>query len=702
MRSSFAPAWAAAVFAALALAGCHPGGAANVDQTRLTAADNDPGNWMSHGRTYSEQRYSPLDKINTSNVGQLGLAWTYQLATNRGVEATPIVVDGVMYTTSAWSVVYALNAVTGQLLWQYDPKVDRQVGYHACCDVVNRGVAVWKGRVYVAALDGRLIALDAKTGQPVWTAQTTDPAMPYTITMAPRIIKGRVMIGNSGSEYGVRGYVSAYDADTGKLDWRFFTVPGDPSKGFENKAMEAAAKTWDGQWWKAGGGGSPWDAMSYDPESNLLYFGTGNGLPWDEKARSPKGGDNLYISSIIAVNADTGAYVWHYQTTPGDSWDFDATQTITLADLTLDGAPRKLLLQANKNGFFYVLDRITGKLISATPFVPQSWTKGVDLTTGKPIPIGDIHYEKSPMLAMTPSPFGGHNWQPMSFSPKTGLVYLPAQVTGGAIGTDTSYAYTPGMWNTATNPAMNSLPDDPKILQAVKNGTSGFLIAWDPVAKKEVWRAPHAGPWNGGTLATAGGLVFQGTADGHFNAYDAATGKQLWSSDTYAAVESGPMTYTVDGQQYVAVNAGFGTLFYIIAGFDTPKAGTPENGRILVYKVGGAGALPKPQLTPLPFPQPPKSTAAQTVVDTGHLTFNRYCLVCHGYNAIGAGVIPDLRKSPLIGDPAAFKDVVLGGSRKANGMISFAQWLKDADVENIRAYLIAQANHDYPAAAAGK
>ena len=392
-RTTFAPAWAAALLAALALAGCHPGGAANVDQARLTAADNDPGNWMSHGRTYSEQRYSPLDKINATNVGQLGLAWTFQLATNRGVEATPIVVDGVMYTTSAWSVVYALNAKNGQLLWQYDPKVDRQVGYHACCDVVNRGVAVWKGRVYVAALDGRLIALDAKSGQVVWSVQTTDPKMSYTITMAPRIIKGRVMIGNSGSEYGVRGYVSAYDADTGKLDWRFFTVPGDPAKGFENKAMESAAKTWNGQWWKAGGGGSPWDAMSYDPETNLLYFGTGNGLPWDEKARSPSGGDNLYISSIIAVNADTGEYAWHYQTTPGDSWDFDATQTITLADLTIDGQPRKVLMQANKNGFFYVLDRVSGKLISATPYVPQSWTKGVDMATGKPIPIGDIHYD---------------------------------------------------------------------------------------------------------------------------------------------------------------------------------------------------------------------------------------------------------------------------------------------------------------------
>jgi PQQ-dependent dehydrogenase (methanol/ethanol family) len=662
----------------------------------MAAADSEPGNWMSQGRTYSEQRFSPLDKINASNVSNLGLAWSFELSTNRGVETTPVVVDGTMYVTSSWSLVYALNAKTGELLWKYDPKVPREVGHNACCDVVNRGVAVWKGRVYVATLDGRLVALDAKTGTPVWSVVTVDQSKPYTITQAPRIIHGKVMIGNSGSEYGVRGYVSAYDADSGKLIWRFFTVPGDPSKPFENEAMAKAAKTWSGDWWKFGGGGSAWDSMAYDPETNLLYFGTGNGLPWDQKARSPSGGDNLYLSSIIAVDADTGEYKWHYQTTPGDSWDFDSTQTLTLADLTIDGAPRKVIMQASKNGFFYVLDRATGKLISAKNYVPVTWASGIDPVSGRPIELGDDHYKNGP-TTMFPSSFGGHNWHPMSFSPKTGLVYLPAQEVPGVFGTDDKFAFTPGQWNTAQNNDLNTLPADPKARAAMKNAFKGYLVAWDPVNQKEVWRAEHKGPWNGGTLATAGNLVFQGTADGHFNAYDATSGKPLWSTETYTSTLAGPVSYTVDGEQYVAVGAGFGSVFYLVAGFAEDLHGTPANGRIVVYKLGGTATLPKPDLTPIPFPQPPAATAAADVVAAGHSKFNRLCLPCHGYNAIGGGVIPDLRHSPLIGDSAAFKAVVLGGVRKNSGMVSFASVLKDQDADAIRAYVITEANAGYAA-----
>ncbi len=695
-RTLYACAAAAALVAALC--GCQPTHkTANVDAARLTSADNEPGDWMSQGRTYSEQRFSPLDKVNAGNVGSLGLAWSFELSTNRAVEATPIVVDGVMYVTSSWSLVYALNAKTGELIWKYDPKVPRETGFHACCDVVNRGVAVWDGKVYVATLDGRLVALDAKTGNVAWSVVTVDQSQPYTITMAPRVIKGKVIIGNSGSEYGVRGYMSAYDAADGKLIWRFYTVPGDPSKPFENKAMEMAAKTWKGQWWKFGGGGSPWDPVSYDPESNLLYFGTGNGLPWDEKSRSPGGGDNLFLSSIIAVNADTGAYVWHYQTTPGDSWDYDSTQTLTLADLTINGTPRKVLMQANKNGFMYVLDRLTGKLISAKNFVPVTWAKGVDPATGKPIEIGDPRYTKAPSVIF-PSSFGAHNWQPMSFSPKTGLIYIPGQEVPGAYGTDDKFAFDPGQWNTATDTKLNSLPPDAKARAAMRNSMRGELIAWDPVAQKEVWRATHNDPWNGGTLATAGNLVFQGTANGHFAAYDAANGKTLWTTDTYTATLAGPISYSVDGEQYVAVGAGFGSVFYLVAGFAVDKLGTPDNGRILVYKLGGRATLPKPNLTKIDMPKPPTATASSDIVTAGHAKFNRYCLVCHGYNAISGGVIPDLRYSPLIGSAAGFKDVVLGGSRKDAGMVSFAKVLKDQDAEAIRAYVITEANAGYAAA----
>ena len=340
--------------------------AAAIDAARLTAADKEAGNWMSYGRTYDEQRFSPLQQVTAGNVAQLGLAWHYDLdAVHRAQESTPLVIDGVMYVTTAWSKVVALDARTGKELWRYDPKVPGEWGVNACCDVVNRGVAAWKGKLYLGTLDGRLVALDAATGKPAWEVLTVDRAYRYTITGAPRVIKDKVIIGNGGAEFGVRGYVSAYDADTGKLVWRFYTVPGDPTKPFESPALEKAAKTWNGQWWKEGGGGTVWDSVAYDPKLDLLYIGTGNGAPWNRASRSPGGGDNLYLSSIMALKADTGEYVWHYQTTPGETWDFTATQHLILADITIDGRARQVIMQAPKNGFFYVLDRATGELISA-------------------------------------------------------------------------------------------------------------------------------------------------------------------------------------------------------------------------------------------------------------------------------------------------------------------------------------------------
>ena len=423
------------LFIALALAlGGAPAWAqdlpANVDGPRIIAADKEPGNWMSTGRTYDEQRYSPLNKISDQNVGKLGLAWSYKLDLDRGVEATPIVVDGVMYTTGPFSVVYALDARDGKLLWKYDPKSDRNRAGEACCDAVNRGVAVWKGKVYVGVLDGRLEAIDAKTGQRAWSVDTrADHKRSYTITGAPRVVNGKVVIGNGGAEFGVRGYVTAYDAETGKQAWRFFTVPGDPKLPPEDKAMEIAAKTWHGDAFvEQGGGGTAWDSFAFDPELNLLYIGVGNGSMWDPKWRSQAKGDNLFLSSIVAVNADTGEYARHYQTTPGDAWDYTATQHMILAELPIDGKPRKVLMQAPKNGFFYVIDRATGELLSAKGIVPQSWTKGMDMKTGRPILDEEnaAYWKNGKRNLVTPAFWGAHDWQPMSYNPNTGLVYIPA------------------------------------------------------------------------------------------------------------------------------------------------------------------------------------------------------------------------------------------------------------------------------------
>ncbi len=512
-----------------------------VDAARIQAADTEPGSWMSTGRTYGEQRFSPLTQINADNVGKLGLAWTYRLDVDRATEGTPIVVDGIMYVTSAFSIVTALDPVSGKQLWKYDPKVSRDRDRDGCCDVANRGVAVWQGRVYVGAYDGRLIALDAKTGRKVWITDTViDHNRSYTVTGAPRIVKGRVIIGNGGAELGVRGYVSAYDAKTGKLDWRFFTVPGDPKLPPENKAMEMAQKTWFGDtYWKQGGGGTPWDSMAYDPDLDLLYVGTGNGSMWNRGVRSEDHGDNLFLSSIVALKPETGEYVWHYQTTPGDSWDYTATQSIILADLTINGEVRKVLMQAPKNAFFYVIDRKTGELLSAEKYVNANWASKVDLKTGRPVESASADWSQKAQLVI-PGPLGGHNWQPMSFSPQTGLVYIPTQ--------DAPAVYTPnkdakyggkGTWNLGMMPI--SLPEDPAQLKPLQDMYKGHLVAWDPVAQKAVWTQDYVTIWNGGTLATAGNLVFQGTADGRFVAYAADKGTKLWETAANSGVMAGPI-----------------------------------------------------------------------------------------------------------------------------------------------------------------
>ncbi len=670
--------------------------AANVDGPRLLRAASEPANWLTHGGTYLEQRYSTLDAVNDRTVGKLGLAWSYDLDTNRGQEATPLIIDGVMYTTTAWSKVVALDAATGRKLWSFDPKVPGPRGFSACCDVVNRGLAAYQGKVYLGTLDGRLIALDAATGRQAWSVVTVDQSKPYTITGAPRIVKGRVVIGNGGAEYGVRGYVTAYDAATGKQAWRFYTVPGDPAKGPDHAAsdpvmVKAARGTWYGDWYKAGGGGTVWDAIVYDPELDQLYVGVGNGSPWNQQVRSQGKGDNLFLSSVVALDPDTGAYKWHYQGTPGETWDFTQTQPIILATLKIGGADRKVLMQAPKNGFFYVVDRATGKLISANNFVPQTWATGVDLTTGRPREVEGARFHQASGFMMAPSALGAHNWHPMAYSPKTGLVYLPAQDVPFFYSTASGYKYRAGAWNIAVDAYKNAPPNDRAQTKAIRALLKGELIAWDPVAQKERWRIQYDGPWNGGALATAGNLVFQGNGKGAFQAFDARDGKQLWTFPAQTGVIAGPVTYSVKGVQYVAVMAGYGGAYPISSGFDEPRPSA--NGRVLVFRLGGTAKLPPAPPLDLPPPNPPTETFTAAQIVHGGELFEGNCGVCHGGGARSSGVLPDLRRSGALADAATWAAIVHDGALKDRGMVSFAPYMSKADIEAIRGYVGVQAKY---------
>ncbi|HEY4213913.1 MAG TPA: PQQ-dependent dehydrogenase, methanol/ethanol family [Steroidobacteraceae bacterium] len=669
-----------------------------VDVQRLTNADADVDDWLTYGRTYSEQRFSPLKQINSRNVSQLKLAWHYDLPTDPRVhESTPLMVDGTLYMTGSWSRVFALEARTGALLWSYDPKVAGPTAVNACCDVGNRGVAVWNGKVYVGTLDGRLIALDARTGAVIWSVHTTDTGTRYTITGAPRVVKGKVLIGNGGAEMGVRGYISAYDAETGALAWRFYTVPGDPSKPFENAAMEKAAKTWTGQWWKFGGGGTVWDSMAYDPVLDLLYIGVGNGSPWNRAIRSPGGGDNLFLSSIVALRPDTGEYVWHFQETPGESWDFTATQSLILADLTIGGQKRQVILQAPKNGFFYVIDRTNGQFISAQPFAAVNWAKGVDPTTGRPIETPDARYGETgkPWISQ-PGPGGAHNWQPMAFSPATGLVYIPVSDLSFPYFPDKRFAIHQLAWNTGADFNAGSLPQDEKIKSAAIAGSQGHLAAWDPVAQKEVWRVPQGHPWNGGVLATAGNLVFEGTSMGTFDAYQADTGKALWSQAVHTGIVAAPMTYQVGGEQYVAVLLGWGGAVGLAAGEIALASHTTESNvpRLLAFKLNGTDTIPLPPAQPRHTLQPPPDRAAAKTVDAGKEVYHHNCGVCHGDSATSGGVLPDLRYSSALSDVALWNRVVREGALESRGMVSFASELNQEQTDSIRAYVIHRANED--------
>jgi quinohemoprotein ethanol dehydrogenase len=652
-----------------------------VDGAMIRANTATSADWPTVGLDYAETRFSKLQQINSGNVGSLGLVWSYNLDSARDVEATPVVVDGIMYQTASWSVVHAIDARTGKKIWTFDPGVNREQGYKGCCDVVNRGVALWKGKVFVAAYDGRLIALDAATGQKIWEKDTLiDHDHSYTVTGAPRVFNGKVLIGQGGAEYGARGYITAYDAESGNQLWRWFAVPGDPSKPFEDDSMATAAKTWDpaGKYWINGGGGTPWDTITFDPELNMVYIGTGNGSPWNRKIRSPSGGDNLYLASIVALNADTGKYAWHYQETPGDNWDYTSTQPMILADINIGGAPRKVILHAPKNGFFFVIDRTNGKFISAKNFVDVNWATGYD-ADGRPIEVPAARGEE-PYDAV-PGPYGAHNWHPMSFNPQTGLVYLPAQNVPLNFTPEKTFeqnAVAPGKFGSATGWnigfILNGVPP--------KAPAFGRLLAWDPVAQKEAWRIEYPAPWNGGTLTTAGNLVFQGTADGRFIAFDATSGKTLWETPTGTGVVAAPATYMVDGVQYVSVAVGWGGVFGI--GVRATEYSSP--GTVYTFALGGKAKLPefvKYQMEGLleGVAYDPKD------VEAGTLLYVAACAAWHGVPGIDkGGNVRNLGYVPK-DEIVNLKDIVFNGPFRDRGMPDFTGKLKEEDVVKIQAFI---------------
>ncbi len=638
-------------------------------------------NWPAYGLDHAETRHSPLSEISADNVGRLGLVWSYNLESTRGVEATPLVVDGIMYVTASWSVVHAVDVRTGKRLWSYDPKVPREMAFKGCCDVVNRGVALYKGKVFVGTFDGRLVALDAATGKPVWEKDTIeDRSHSYTVTGAPRVIKGKVIIGNGGAEYGVRGYITAYDAESGDQKWRWYTVPGDPAKPFEDASMAKAAKTWDpaGKWWINGGGGTVWNSMAYDPELNLMYVGTGNGSPWNHRKRSPGGGDNLYLASVVALNPDTGKYVWHYQETPSDNWDYTSVQDIILTDLQIEGKKRKVLLHAPKNGFFFVIDRVNGKFISAKPFTEVNWATGYD-KKGRPIETPGARSREA--FDSIPGPFGGHNWHAMSFNPKTGLAYFPVQNVPLNLAEDATWSHNaslPGQpqsgtgWNTGM--LINSQPP--------KSKAFGRLIAWDPVKQKEVWRQEYASPWNGGTLTTAGNLVFAGTADGRFAAYRADTGEKRWEAPIGTGIIAPPVTYQVDGRQYVSIAVGWGGVF----GLMQRATDKQDHGRVYTFALDGSAPLPEAR------PYALGELISGVKYDPAHIPegtklYVSHCVFCHGVPGVDkGGNIPNLGYVPSR-DIENLSDFVYKGPYLKKGMPDFTGKLSLDDVEKIKAFI---------------
>lgn len=656
--------------------------AAAVDAQRLVnaSAPANAGQWMSHGRDYSEQRYSPLKQVNIENVSQLGLAWYADLAERGGAyQTTPLVVDGRIYVTAPWSKLYAFDAKSGKQLWKYDPKVPGEFAVKLCCGIVNRGAAAWQDKIIWGTLDGRLIAVEAKTGKKVWEVQATDPDKWLSMTGAPRIADGRIFMGQAGAEFHQRGYLAAYDVNNGKELWRWWAVPGDPAKGFEQPELEWAAKTWNGEWWKTGGGGTTWDAITYDPVTDLVYVGTGNGAPWPAEIRSPGGGDNLFISSIVALEAKTGKYRWHYQATPADSWDFDNTQQIVTADIVVDGEKKHVLMQASKNGVFYVIEAATGKVISASLFVPTAnWLTGFD-ENFKPILDPRANYGAHDRgFHVVPSAGGAHSWHPMAFNPNTGLMYIPTNYSSFPLVAEAGAKM--GNQLLSINVAKRPVDPAPQL-----DGAGSYLLAWDPVKRQPAWQQP-LGSSRSGVMTTAGNLVFQGSAPSSFSAFRADTGERVWTTDTQSNVVAGSASYEIDGKQYIAVVAAGQS------GFGGGGYWAPNYARLLVYTLGGKAELPeKVVYTPPPL-NPPANFGDAATLALGQAKYNENCSTCHGNDGRVTSVFPDLRYAGALHSAEGFKAIVIDGAMQANGMVSFKSVLTPQEAEAIRAYVVKLAN----------
>jgi quinohemoprotein ethanol dehydrogenase len=689
-----------AAFLALALASCTTAASGPAQAPLATAAASDPlanpapGEWPSDGRDYTAQRYSPLTQVTAQNVSQLGLAWFDDLDTFRGVEATPVYADGVLYNTLPFNITIAYDARTGRRLWTYDPQTPREMGRYACCEPVSRGLALHEGKVIIATLDGRLIALDKDTGEPVWTQRTFDQEQfPYTITGAPRVFGGKVVVGQSGGDFGVRGFVSAWDADTGAKLWKFYLTPGAQEVDGEasDPIMAMIRATWHGTDYLAlGGGANPWDAIAYDPGFNLVYVGTGNATPHARYYRSQNQGDNLFVCSIVALDATTGEYRWHYQMNPGEEWDWTCTQSMISADLEIEGRVRKVLMQAPKNGFFYVLDRQTGEFISAGAHVFQNWNAGFE-ANGRPITSEQVRYGFDPKL-VAPGPGGAHNWFPMAYSPRTKLAYFPAYQSAFVYALQPNWQPQPFRSNSGWGGYTGEVGQQRAALMEEANKVEkAWLTAYDPVAQSIAWQVELPRHGNGGAMATATDLVFAGTTKQTFAAFDARTGSVLWEYPTQSAPVAGAISYELDGEQYIAINAGWGGGAAQIergAGIELPRAPA----RLLVFKLGGTLALPPLPEQSITPPEPPRLAASEATVAAGAQLFAETCSVCHGQNAIGG--VKDLRHMTAE-THGLFNDIVLKGIYVDKGMASFADLLDEEQTEAIHAYVIARANEDW-------